>query len=120
LVEKKSRVGALSKAHQNALIWWGIFASAVMRSQNPWLVSYAADAVFLSNKLDFVGLGKGSDPRFLLNQGVSDLALRVFTLTFQDKFVGTKIQTFQDKFFGTKINFIPRPLHSLHCKLLKM
>jgi len=44
---------------------------------------------YLSNQGDFVGLGQGSDARFLLNQDVSDLAVRDFPLTFQDKFFGT-------------------------------
>jgi len=47
--------------------------------------------VFLSNQCDFVGLGRGSDAPFLLNQGISDLALRVFRVTYQNKFLGTKI-----------------------------
>jgi hypothetical protein len=50
----------------------------------------------LSNQRDFVGLGQGSDARFLLIQGVSDLALRDFPLTFQEKFFSTKISKFPD------------------------
>jgi hypothetical protein len=50
----------------------------------------------ISNQRDFVGLGQGSDARFLLNQGTSDYALLDFPLTFQDKFFGTKIQKFPD------------------------
>jgi len=50
----------------------------------------------LSNQRDFVGLGQGSDARFLLNQGTSDFALLDLPLTFQDEFFGTKIQKFPD------------------------
>jgi len=43
-----------------------------------------------------VGLGQGSDARFLLDQGTSDFALLDFPLTFQDEFFGTKIKKFPD------------------------
>jgi len=47
--------------------------------------------ISLSNQHDLVGHVQGSDARFLLNQGVSDFALRGFLVTFQDKFFGTKV-----------------------------
>jgi len=46
----------------------------------------------------FVGLGHGSDARFLLNQGTSDFALLDFHLIFQDDFFVTVL-----KFGGKKI-----------------
>jgi len=49
-----------------------------------------------------VGLGQGSDARFLLNQGTSDFAILDFPLTFKDEF------------FGSKIKKIPGPLHLVH------
>ena len=50
----------------------------------------------LSNQHHFLGLAQVSDARFILNQGVSDLALRDFPVTFQDNFFGTKMNKFPD------------------------
>jgi hypothetical protein len=39
-----------------------------------------------------VGHVQGSCARYLLNHDVSDFALRDFPITFQDNFLGTKIE----------------------------
>jgi len=64
LVEEKSSVRALNMSHQIRLIWLGTSTSAAAK-------------LFLRG---FHAAG------FLLNQGVSDFALRNFAITFQDKF----------------------------------
>jgi len=50
----------------------------------------------VSFQRDFVGQFQGSDARFLLNQGVSDFALRDFPITFHDKFFCNKRKKFHD------------------------